>query len=57
MRRTTISAMDPDIAMAVPAVIARHPDITWAWSGYDFNRTRRRRTNADNDLRIGSADR
>src|ERR1017187_5056830 len=48
----------PDIAVAIPAVVARNPDKARVGRrGDDFDGARRRWTNADDDLRVGSANR
>jgi hypothetical protein len=53
---TGVVTMDPDIAVAVPAVKSRNPDPTLVWGGgHDFNGARRRWTNADDNLCVGSA--
>jgi hypothetical protein len=56
--RAAILAADPDIAMTIPAVIARDPDPTFmGCDRYNFYGTRRRRSNTHYDLSIGRADR
>jgi len=53
-----VGAGDPDIAVAIPAVIAGDPDpvaVHGRRFGDDFDGTRRR-TDTDNDLRVGRAD-
>src|ERR1017187_8392050 len=48
----------PGIAVAIPAVVARNPDKALVWRrGDDFDGARRRWANADDDLRVGNANR
>jgi hypothetical protein len=50
---------DPDVSVAVPAVVAGNPDIVavYGWRlGDNFDGARRRRTDADNELCVGRAD-
>src|ERR1019366_8930027 len=48
----------PYIAVAIPAVVARNPDIALVWRrGDDFDGARRGWANADDDLRVGNANR
>jgi hypothetical protein len=54
MRRATINTVDPYIMMSIPAMISRCPDISRAGRWHDFNRTRRGRANADDNLCICS---
>jgi hypothetical protein len=57
MRRPAMRSGNPDVAMPIPAVVARNPDIAgMRSSGHNLNRARRRRANADDDLSVGSAD-
>jgi hypothetical protein len=55
VRGTHVAAADPDIAMAVPAVIAADPDViamrAWRYRN-DFDGARWRRSDADDDLCI-----
>jgi hypothetical protein len=52
--RALIAAGDPDVATAIPAVVAGMPSVARAGRDRDdLNRTRRRRTDADDDLRAG----
>ena len=58
MRRPAIGAGNPDVGMPIPTVVTLNPDITgMRSSGYNLNRARRRRADADDDLSVGSADR
>jgi hypothetical protein len=58
MRRTAIDSRNPDIAVAVPAVVAGNPDVTFVWrSGNDLNRARWRWADTDDDLRVSCANR
>jgi hypothetical protein len=58
MRRPGVMTVDPDVAVSIPAVVARDPHPTlMSWSGNDFDWAWRRWTDADDDLRIGNADR
>ena len=53
-----VVSVDPDVVVAVPAVIAVVPGPTrvlvW-WGGNDFNGARRRRSDANNDLSLCNA--
>jgi hypothetical protein len=54
-RGTLVVAADPDVTMTVPAVIAADPDPIAVLVGHnrdDFDRTRWRRSDADNNLCI-----
>ena len=51
---TAIAAGDPDVAMAVPAMVAGNPDpIAMRCDGDDFHGTRRGWADADDDLCVG----
>jgi hypothetical protein len=55
--RTLVVAGDPDVAVTVPAVVARVPGpvaVLRGRHGDDLNGARRRRPNADDDLRSGN---
>jgi hypothetical protein len=55
MWRTPVVAADPDVAVAVPAVVATDPDPIAVLTGRnrnDFDRARWGRSNADNNLCI-----
>jgi hypothetical protein len=53
MWRTAILAVDPDVGVAVPAVVAGDPDIAFVgWGGDDFDFVRRRWADADDDLGV-----
>jgi hypothetical protein len=57
---THIVATDPDITTAVPAVVSADPDpiaMRAGRSGNDFDGTRWRRSDADDDLRVCSTGR
>jgi len=56
MRRTAIRAVDPDVPVSVPTVLARNPYIALLRRrGSDLDGAWRRRTDADDDLSIGRA--
>jgi hypothetical protein len=56
--RMAEGTVDPDIAVAVPAVVAGNPNPALVgWGRDDFDGARRRWANADDNLRVGSADR
>jgi len=56
MRRAAVGSVDPDVAVAIPAVIAGNPDVAFMrGDGYDLHGTWGRRANADDDLRVGGA--
>ena len=59
MGRAAVATGNPDVAVTVPTVIAGDPDpvAVNGWGrGDDFYGARRRRANADHDLRVGHAD-
>jgi len=56
--RFGVAALNPDVATAVPAVIAGFPNpiaMGAGWSGNDFDRAWRRRPNTNHNLGIGDA--
>jgi hypothetical protein len=58
MRRTHVSSGNPNVAVSIPAVVAGNPDPVAVYGRGlwdDFDGARRRRADADNDLRVGSA--
>jgi hypothetical protein len=55
--RTAVGAVDPDVGVPVPAVVAGDPDKALAGGGHDLDGTRGRRTDADHYLRIGCSNR
>jgi len=57
MRRTAVGAVNPDVAVTVPAVVARNPHVTRTRRGNYLNRAGRRWANADDDLGVGNPDR
>jgi len=59
MRWTSVASGDPDVAVAIPAMVAGNPDpvhMRGRRGGNDFDGMRRRWADADNDLRVGRAD-
>jgi hypothetical protein len=53
-----VVTVDPDVSVAIPAVVAGNPDKALVWRRRDdFDGSRRRWTNADDDLRVGNANR
>jgi hypothetical protein len=58
MGRTGVVTVDPDITVAIPAVIAGNPDPALVdWSGHNFDGTWGRWPDPDHDLRVSDADR
>ena len=57
MRRTAVVAVNPDVTVAVPAVKAGNPHVARAASRNNLYGTRRRRADANDDLRVSGADR
>jgi len=57
MRWTAVGAVNPDVGVAIPAVIAGNPDIAGTRGWDHLDRTWRRGTDADDNLRFGGADR
>jgi hypothetical protein len=53
MRRTTICATDPDVAMTIPTVVARNPVVAGTGGGNDLDGARRGRTDTNDDLSVG----
>jgi hypothetical protein len=56
--RTPIGSVDPDIFVAIPAVVSGNPHIALVWRGWCyFHWSRGRRADTYDDLSVGGANR